>query len=50
MSCRYEAGDHVAVYPTNDPELVERFGQILGTDLDQVISLVNVDGKSKWMS
>lgn len=40
---RYEAGDHVAVYPTNDPELVDTIGKLLCTDLDEVISLNNVD-------
>jgi NADPH-ferrihemoprotein reductase len=42
---RYDAGDHVAIYPTNDPELVEKIGQILNVDLDIVFSLVNKDGK-----
>lgn len=42
---RYEAGDHVAVYPTNDSALVEKFGEILNVDLDTVITLTNVDGK-----
>lgn len=41
---RYDAGDHVAIYPTNDPELVERLGKILNVDLDVVFSLVNKDG------
>ncbi|XP_013384420.1 NADPH--cytochrome P450 reductase [Lingula anatina] len=40
---RYEAGDHVAVFPTNDPQLVEALGTRLGVDLDQVMSLNNVD-------
>lgn len=42
---RYEAGDHVAVYPSNDSALVARVGELLNTDLDEVISLVNLDGK-----
>jgi NADPH-ferrihemoprotein reductase len=42
---RYEAGDHVAVYPSNDEALVNRIGELLGVNLDEVISLVNVDGK-----
>ena len=41
---RYEAGDHVAVYPTNDPELVESLGKRLNIDLETVFSLDNVDG------
>lgn len=42
---RYDAGDHVAVYPTNDPELVEKLGGLLDVDLDAVISLNNTDGE-----
>ena len=41
---RYDAGDHVAIYPTNDPELVEKIGQLLNINLDVVFSLVNKDG------
>ena len=41
---RYEAGDHVAVYPSNDSVLVNLMGELLNIDLDEVISLVNVDG------
>nr|CAG4646082.1 EOG090X027R [Macrothrix elegans] len=43
---RYDAGDHVAVYPVNDPELVNRFGELLSVDLDTPISLVNIDEDS----
>lgn len=43
---RYEAGDHVAVYPTNQQELVDKIGTLLETDLDTVISLVNLDEDS----
>lgn len=43
---RYDAGDHVAIYPTNDSELVERFGRLLNIDLDVVFSLVNKDEES----
>ena len=42
---RYDAGDHVAVYPTNSPELVETLGNLLNVDLDTVISLNNTDGE-----
>lgn len=42
---RYESGDHVAVYPINDPELVEGIGRRLGVDLDVIFSLDNIDGK-----
>ncbi|XP_041350268.1 NADPH--cytochrome P450 reductase-like [Gigantopelta aegis] len=40
---RYEAGDHVAVYPVNDSALVDAIGKRLGVDLDTVITLTNVD-------
>ncbi|MEQ2220419.1 hypothetical protein ILYODFUR_005277 [Ilyodon furcidens] len=43
---RYESGDHVAVFPTNDSELVNRLGEVLGMDLDVVISLNNLDEES----
>ena len=41
----YVAGDHVAIFPVNDPRLVERIGELLDTDLDMVFSLINVDGE-----
>eukprot|EP00118_Oscarella_pearsei_P026195 m.309582 g.309582 ORF g.309582 m.309582 type:complete len:671 (+) comp47001_c0_seq1:375-2387(+) len=40
---RYTAGDHAAIYPTNDPTIVQRYADKLGFDLDQVFSLINVD-------
>ncbi|KAL4223899.1 hypothetical protein ACF0H5_017362 [Mactra antiquata] len=40
---RYEAGDHVAVYPINDRATVESIGKRLNVDLDTVITLTNVD-------
>ncbi|KFM58328.1 NADPH--cytochrome P450 reductase, partial [Stegodyphus mimosarum] len=43
---RYDAGDHVAVYPTNNPELVEKIGKLLNVDLDTVFSLNNLDEDS----
>lgn len=43
---RYEAGDHVAVYPMNESSLVEKIGQLLETDLNTVISLKNLDDDS----
>ena len=42
---RYEAGDHVAVYPTNDPIAVDFIGKRLNIDLDEPFALENVDGK-----
>ncbi|CAL1535316.1 unnamed protein product [Lymnaea stagnalis] len=40
---RYETGDHVAIYPINDTDIVEKLGQRLGIDLDTVFSLTNID-------
>ena len=43
---RYEAGDHVAIYPTNNSDLVDNIGRRLGVDLDTLFSLNNVDEDS----
>ncbi|XP_029105077.1 NADPH--cytochrome P450 reductase-like isoform X4 [Scleropages formosus] len=43
---RYDSGDHVAVYPMNDTSMVNKLGEILGSDLDTVISLNNLDEES----
>lgn len=40
---RYEAGDHVAVYPCNDSAIVNRIGELLNVDLDSKFSLVNIE-------
>lgn len=40
---RYEAGDHVAIYPQNDGNIVDRIGELLNVDLDAQISLVNIE-------
>ncbi|VDK82377.1 unnamed protein product [Litomosoides sigmodontis] len=40
---RYEVGDHLGVFPTNDPVLVEELGRLLNVDLDLRFSLVNLD-------
>ena len=40
---RYHAGDHVGVYPINDPLLVEKIGKLLDIDLGTVFKLTNVD-------
>ena len=34
----------MAVYPTNDVGLVNRLGELLGVDLNTVLSLNNLDG------
>lgn len=41
----YVAGDHMALFPSNEPKLVERFGELLDVDLDIVFSLKSTDGK-----
>ena len=41
----YVAGDHVAIFPSNDPQLVNRIGELLEVDLDTVFTLTNVDGE-----
>lgn len=38
---RYETGDHMGFYPTNDSALVEELGKLLNVDLDQV-SLIQI--------
>lgn len=43
---RYEAGDHVAVYPMNDEQLVEKIGKLLNVNLETVITLKNLDEDS----
>ena len=47
MLIRYEAGDHVAIYPANDSALVSAIGTFLGVDLDSVFSLVNIEGMNE---
>lgn len=43
---RYEAGDHVAVYPQNSSDLVNKIGQLLNADLGTVFTLKNLDEDS----
>ncbi|KAL0132349.1 hypothetical protein PUN28_000258 [Cardiocondyla obscurior] len=43
---RYETGDHLAVYPVNDAELVNKIGEKCGVDLDTVFTLTNTDEES----
>lgn len=43
---RYEAGDHVAVFPTNDQELVDKLISLVGCDADAAFRLINTDEES----
>ncbi|VDM50030.1 unnamed protein product [Toxocara canis] len=43
---RYEAGDHLGVFPTNDATLVEEFGRLLNVDMNLTFRLINLDGKN----
>lgn len=43
---RYDSGDHVAVWPRNRPELVNRIGELLEVDLDTIFTLTNTDEES----
>ncbi|VDK67291.1 unnamed protein product, partial [Cylicostephanus goldi] len=43
---RYESGDHLAVFPTNDPELVEAMISLLDFNPEQAFRLINIDEES----
>ncbi|XP_033224319.1 NADPH--cytochrome P450 reductase isoform X5 [Belonocnema kinseyi] len=43
---RYDTGDHLAVYPVNSSELVDKIGVKCGVDLDTVFTLTNTDEES----
>ncbi|CAH1153917.1 unnamed protein product [Phaedon cochleariae] len=43
---RYDSGDHLAVYPINDAELVEKIGKLCGKDLETIFTLINTDEES----
>merc|ERR1712013_331491 len=43
---RYDAGDHIAVYPTNNLELVDKLASILDINMEQVFTMTNVDEDS----
>lgn len=43
---RYDAGDHLAVYPMNNIELVEKIGKFCGKDLNTIFTLINTDEES----
>lgn len=42
----FVSGDHVAVYPINDINLVEQLGKLTSANLDEVFSLINTDQES----
>ena len=41
---RYEAGDHLGVFPVNDSELVKKIGALCNANLDTIFTLTNTDG------
>ncbi|KAG5885625.1 hypothetical protein JTB14_006171, partial [Gonioctena quinquepunctata] len=43
---RYDAGDHLAVYPINNSELVETIGRHCSKDLNTNFTLINTDEES----
>ncbi|XP_060529612.1 NADPH--cytochrome P450 reductase isoform X2 [Cylas formicarius] len=43
---RYDSGDHLAVYPVNNTELVEKIGRLCEKNLDTIFSLINTDEDS----
>jgi NADPH-ferrihemoprotein reductase len=47
---RYHAGDHVAVFATNNAELVERIGKRIDTDLDTIFTFSATDADAKKQS
>jgi len=43
---KYETGDHVGIYPKNNSKLVNRIGELLEANLDQIFTLDNLDEDS----
>lgn len=43
---RYEAGDHVAIYPVNETDLVDKLSKLCNANLDALFSLINTDTES----
>lgn len=43
---RYDAGDHLAVYPINNTDLAKRLGELTNSDLDTIFTLINTDEES----
>lgn len=40
---RYETGDHLALYPSNDGRIVDNLGKLLDQNLDEVITMEDTD-------
>ncbi|KAI5696906.1 hypothetical protein M8J75_002105 [Diaphorina citri] len=40
---RYDTGDHLALYPRNQSDMVAKLGKLCDSDLDTIITLVNTD-------
>lgn len=43
---RYDSGDHAAIYPENNTDLVNRLGELLNVNLETIITLTNTDEDS----
>ncbi|XP_066157348.1 NADPH--cytochrome P450 reductase [Euwallacea fornicatus] len=43
---RYDSGDHLAVYPVNNTELVEKIEKLCEKNLETIFSLINTDEES----
>ncbi|NP_001303631.1 NADPH--cytochrome P450 reductase [Cimex lectularius] len=43
---RYDTGDHLAVYPMNNLDLVDKLGKLLNVNLDTIFTLTNTDEDS----
>jgi len=43
---RYDAGDHVAIYPTNDTQIVDRLIELMNIDGDTIFTMNNLDEDS----
>lgn len=42
---RYEAGDHLGIFPKNDSALVDKIGKLLDINLETVFKLINLDSE-----
>lgn len=41
---RYEAGDHLGVFPENNKLLVEELCNLLNANMNEALLLINLDG------